>query len=68
MNRQPTPNEILADIRAHCLDCMGGSRKMVRQCTSAKCHLWKYRMENASVKAKKDKNQITIFEYLREAQ
>jgi hypothetical protein len=68
MCKQPTPNEMLADIRAHCLDCMGGSRKAVQQCTSRDCRLWRYRTAENQDRPRKEKNQMTIFDYLREAQ
>ena len=31
-------------IRLKCLDCCGGNRSEVRQCTVIKCPLWRYRM------------------------
>ena len=31
-------------IRRKCLDCCGGSKSEVRQCSTTKCPLWKYRM------------------------
>lgn len=34
---------LLADIRAKCLDCMCGSRKLVDTCTSRECRLWRHR-------------------------
>ena len=32
-----------AAIRAKCLDCMGGSRKLVKECRLRECSLWPYR-------------------------
>ena len=32
-----------AAIRAKCLDCMGGSRKLVKECRTRACSLWPYR-------------------------
>jgi hypothetical protein len=31
-------------IRAHCIDCCGGSRDEVRKCTAIKCPSWPFRM------------------------
>jgi len=36
-------NSPLKSIRRHCLDCCGGSRKMVKNCTSFSCPLWYFR-------------------------
>lgn len=34
----------LAAVREKCLDCMCGSRTFVRECQSATCALWPFRM------------------------
>ena len=45
MNTKPiTVEALLRDIRAHCVDCMGGQRGMVAFCTSEKCRLWPHRL------------------------
>ena len=45
MNTKPiTAEALLRDIRAHCVDCMGGQRGMVAFCTSTKCRLWPHRL------------------------
>lgn len=31
-------------IRAHCVDCCGGSTSEVRKCTAYRCPLWPFRM------------------------
>ena len=31
-------------IRAHCIECSGGSRAEVRNCTVTRCNLWRFRM------------------------
>ena len=67
MSKQPTPAEILADIRAYCLDCMGGSRKAVQHCTSRECRLWRHRAENTGEKPKRNKGQVTMFDLIRKA-
>lgn len=36
-------DDLLADIRGKCLDCMCGSRKLVDACTSRECRLWRHR-------------------------
>lgn len=43
MDKQPTPDILLAVIRAHCLECSGGSRKQVHNCEITNCRLWPYR-------------------------
>lgn len=46
MSTKPITEEaLLRDIRAHCVDCMGGQRGMVAFCTSEKCRLWPWRNE-----------------------
>lgn len=45
MHTKPvTVDILLRDIRAHCVDCMGGQRGMVAFCTSTKCRLWPHRL------------------------
>lgn len=36
----------LTAIRAYCIDCMGGSTTMVRDCTDNRCAHWPFRMGN----------------------
>ena len=38
------PMSPTAAIRAHCLDCCGGSSDEVRKCTAARCPSWPFRM------------------------
>lgn len=35
---------LLRAIRAHCLDCMGGSREQVAKCNCTRCSLHQHRM------------------------
>ena len=45
MHTKPiTVDALLRDIRAHCVDCMGGQRGMVAFCTCTKCRLWPHRL------------------------
>jgi hypothetical protein len=37
------PMSPTAAIRAHCLDCCGGSSDEVRKCTAARCPSWPFR-------------------------
>ena len=39
-----TVDLLLRDIRAHCVDCMGGQKSMVAFCTSERCRLWPHRL------------------------
>ena len=32
-----------ADIRAKCLDCCAGSRRLVEECRDQACRLWRHR-------------------------
>lgn len=31
-------------IRANCVDCVGGSERLVRECAASRCPLWPFRM------------------------
>lgn len=42
-----SPEELLADIRAKCLDCCCGSRKLVQACTDTECRLHRHRCKEA---------------------
>ena len=69
MEKEPTPKELLAVIRAHCLECCGGSRLDVRRCHIKRCKLWPYRRKETEKEHKNKKNacrQITIFELINE--
>ena len=49
-SRQPggaTAEELYADIRAKCLDCCCGSRKLVQACTNTECRLHRHRCAQA---------------------
>lgn len=37
-------------IRQHCLECMGGSRRLVKMCSSASCPLHPYRTKEGGTK------------------
>lgn len=69
MNKKPTPDILLAVIRAHCLECSGGSRKQVHNCEIKNCRLWPYR-KGESRKAGTTRitegdvyRQMTLFEF-----
>lgn len=40
---KPSAEVLLAAIRGKCLECCGGSRNLVDECTIKTCRLWKYR-------------------------
>ena len=44
MSESMVLDAILRDIRAKCLDCMGGSRNAVAACDDAGCALHRYRL------------------------
>jgi len=44
MSESMVLDAILKDIRAKCLDCMGGHRSMVETCGCDSCPLHKHRM------------------------
>ena len=44
MSESMVLDAILRDIRAKCLDCMGGHRSMVAACDCVGCALHKYRL------------------------
>lgn len=67
MKNQPTPEELQIAIRLHCLECSGGSRKLVHACNIKTCRLYPYRETETARKPKKEKGQMNIFELIREA-
>lgn len=71
MDKKPTSNILLAVIRAHCLECSGGSWKQVHNCEITKCRLWPYRKgEKNPQKRKGGKGntyrQLTMFDLMEE--
>lgn len=46
----PSAEALLAAIRAHCLECSGGSRKEVRNCRVTGCSLYPYRAPDAQAR------------------
>lgn len=57
-------SELMMAIRAKCLDCSGGSRKMVKGCTVRDCPLWVYRTHEAETRQRTPRGQIYIFDVL----
>jgi hypothetical protein len=48
----------LKAIRAHCLECMGGSAKEVKRCNIPDCSLYEFRFgHNPSLKGKRGNGQ-----------
>ena len=47
MKNKPTPDELLTAIRIKCLECSGGSRKMVERCEVKNCPLYPWRSKGA---------------------
>lgn len=70
MSKQPTPDMLLAVIRAHCLECSGGSRKQVHNCEVTNCRLWPYRKGESRKAAGKRiaagdvYRQMTLFDFV----
>lgn len=67
MNNKPTPNELLVAIHGYCLECSGGSRKLVHACNIRTCRLRPYRETETARKPKNEKGQMNIFELIQEA-
>lgn len=66
--KTPTPDELMTAIRIKCLDCSGGSRKMVESCELKACPLYPYRSKQAMGMAGEKvqvKGQIDLFELLK---
>lgn len=65
--KTPSAEALLSDIRGKCLDCCCGSRKLVDECTSRECRLWKHRKGLAGVQMEAQlhdtiEGQMDIFE------
>ena len=65
----PSAHVLMIAIRAKCMDCSGGVRKMVEQCNIKDCPLYQYR----SIKAMGDSaqpvelaGQIGLFEIMKQ--
>lgn len=63
MKNKPTSDELMAAIRAKCLDCCGGSRKEVAACRE-KCALNQWRMGEARERPRPMKGQVSLFELI----
>lgn len=66
-------SELLTAIRAHCLECSGGSRKLVEQCALKKCDLYGYRSAAAMEAGKKKEpdrmtGQLNMLDMIKERQ
>lgn len=65
---KPTADELLAVIRAHCLQCSGGSRKEVERCNVESCLLRPYRSVSAvggeKPRKAKEQGQVSLFDML----
>ena len=58
MKTKPTPDELLTVIRIKCMECSGGSRKMVERCELKNCPLYPYRSKQALGIASDGKMQV----------
>lgn len=45
---------LLDAIRAHCIECSGGSRAEARRCTCISCNLWPFRMSSNPFRAERE--------------
>ena len=61
MSNKPTPQELIAAIHAKCLDCSGGSRKLVHNCDIEYCPLWPFRRSETK-ESGKIRGQIGLFD------
>lgn len=64
--KKPNPDELLCAIHRHCLGCSGGSRNVARDCRMKGCALWPWRVAEATERAKKDKDQVSVFDLMTE--
>lgn len=55
--------EYAAAIRAHCLECSGGSRKLVEACNVTGCRLWDYRNAGAEACMERRRKPATVQEW-----
>lgn len=55
--------EYAAAIRAHCLECSGGSRKLVEACNVTECRLWDYRNAGAEARMERRPKPATVPEW-----
>lgn len=63
----PTAEELLVVIRAHCLQCSGGSVKEVERCGVQDCKLRPYRsvkVLGGEKKVKQKNGQVSLFEFM----
>ena len=51
------PMTVLRALRAHCLDCCGGSAQEVRLCTATRCPSWPYRLGRSPWRAPRSEAQ-----------
>lgn len=54
--------ELLTAIRAHCLECSGGSRAEVRRCKVEDCALWRYRRSERKTAETDIDGQMSIYD------
>ena len=52
-------NVVLRAVRAHCLECSGGSRNEVERCRLKECSLYPYRVQADETKGKDE--QLNLF-------
>ena len=71
--RVPSAETLLADIRAKCRDCCGGSAKLVEECAIRSCRLHKYRcmkmgIQTAMFTTEQLEGQLDMFDDTRKEQ
>ena len=63
----PSQDELLVAIRKHCLECSGGSIKIVEKCVIKQCSLYPYRCVkalNSGKQGKENAGQMNLFDMI----
>lgn len=65
---KPTADELLVAIRAHCLECSGGSKKEVERCCVKSCKLRPYRsvkvVGDEQTRRSEEAGQVSLFDVM----
>ena len=56
--------ELFRAIHENCMDCCGGSRKLVKNCKVGRCPLWPYRTSERARSEGEIEGQMTVFQLL----
>ena len=59
-----TKEDLLRAIHTNCMECVGGSRKLVKGCGIKACPLWPYRTSERARTCEEIEGQMSVWQFV----